>query len=388
MNPTQWEVLDSYAAGMVLGNSLITLAFSLIMTALVKATSCFKRFENIDTLGLCRFPSAPLFVFQFLLQGTALGAAELVLYPPSTETFVLGLVAMMICIAVPCWVLWEVSVGVPERAFFTRDSHTICRPWLRAFVGGGEWVGVSAAQRWPRRYASVLLPYRQRWACFAVVEMAASIAIAGIQATAPDTPTACGHQKLCSALVFLILLLAEVFTRPQCRPRDCYLLTCLLLVQTLAMAFFAAGYYLHDPDHATFDIAATLLMAAAGLIMVKVVLDLGSEVYVFATGRRLRLQKEVEGESVLRVDCPVGAVDTLSTPGTLAVEEMTLLDVDPGMPLATGASLYVPSLSSYPSYVLGGSTVGPRSVDGTVERTLSGGGSRLLPQGRGGLFLL
>ena len=292
LHPTQWKILDSQAAGMVVGNFFITLGFWMVMMCVVKIISTTNIIETMDTLGLCRFPSAPLFVFQFLLQGTSLGAMMLVFYTPSPQAFVIGLSALLFCMAVPIFLIYKVSKGVPQLAYYQTDPETEQRVWLKALIGPGEWVSKNQDDHWAFRYAVAVRPFRQGWACFAFVEMAGSLAIAAVQASNAQSLVGCGHKKLCAAIVFLVLLIVEAVTWPRARVRDNWLTLLALFVQVLAMTCMAVGYYAENLEHTGFVIGANLLIVAVAVLLLKTALDLLSELYILVTRRRARLQRD------------------------------------------------------------------------------------------------
>ena len=291
LHPTQWVLFGSQAAGVVVGNFLITISFWLVMSIVVQAVHCTGYFKSMDAMGLCRFPSSPLFVFQFLLQGTSLGAMALVFYPPSTPLFLLGAASLMFCCVVPFYVLYSVCNGVPRKAYYLHDVDVDRKTWLSALIGPGEWVSRFETNMWSYRYAAVVRPYRQEWACYSFVEMAASLTVAAVDSTTAHSLVACGHQKTGSAVVFIVLLVAEICAWPHARARDGYMLPAFQCMQASALLLMATGYYVENTDYWTFGAAAKLLVACAGVLVLKVVLDVCSEIYIYCTDRRNRLHE-------------------------------------------------------------------------------------------------
>ena len=290
LHPTRISLFGSEAAGVVVGNFAITVGFSLLAFLVVKTVSlagCFA--STLDTLGLCRFPSAPLFVFQYLLQGTALGAMALVFYPPSIALFLLGALTLFACVVVPCFVLREVTRGVPTQGYYLNDETTKDRRYLNALIGPGEWVSRQEKNMWSLRYASVTRQYRESWACYGFVDMSASLVIAAVQGPSTDTMTGCGHQKVFYGVVFLVLLTAEAVAWPRARTRDNYIMSAMLATQSFGMFLMGVGYYKGNPDSWVFVTASWLMMGAAGIMMIKVVLDIGAEGYILFSKRRGRL---------------------------------------------------------------------------------------------------
>ena len=290
LHPTQWKLLDSQAAGMVVGNFLITFAFGLIMTLAVRIIGSTRIISSMDTFGLCRFPSAPFFVFQFFLQGTTLGAMVLVFYAPSPLLFIIGISALLVCVVVPFIMLKTIAESVPIKGYYLQDVRTQDRMWLRLLIGPGEWVSRHQNDHFALRYASLVRPYSQRWAGLSTVECAGSFCISAMEASNAQSLIGCGHKKAFIAFVFFLLFLIEIMVQARARVRDTYLLICVFLTQSAAMALMAVGYYHEDLDHSAFGTSATLLLVSVGMLLLKTACDLLGEVYVFCTGRRRRLQ--------------------------------------------------------------------------------------------------
>ena len=329
LHPTQWTLFGSQAAGLVVGNFLVTVSFWVVMSVVVQVVMCTGYFKAIDAVGMCRFPSAPLFVFQFLLQGTALGAIALVFYPPSTSLFLLGFAALAFCCGVPFFVLYSVRVGVPRKGYYLHDTDMRGgRTWLSAVVGPGEWVSRCEAELWHLRYAAVIRPYHEEWVCFSFVEMAASLTVSAVNSSTAHTLIGCGHQKLSSALIFVVLLCAEVATWPHARARDGYMLPAFQILQAAGLGLMAAGYYAEDTGHWTFGTAAKVFIACSVLLACKAVCDVCTELYLFATKRRMRLQAYAYGQEAL--------TDTQELHYTPATSAFSAADVDhirPDLPL-------------------------------------------------------
>ena len=324
LHPTQWVLFGSQAAGVVVGNFVITVAFWFVMCIVVQAVFYTGYYKGMDVMGLCAFPSSPLFVFQFLLQGTALGAMALLFYPPSTPLFLLGAASLMFCCVVPFYVLYSVCNGVPRKAYYLHDVDVDRKTWLSALIGPGEWVSRFETNMWSYRYAAVVRPYRQEWACYSFVEMAASLTVAAVDSTTAHSLVACGHQKTGSAVVFIVLLVAEIYAWPHARARDGYMLPAFQCMQASALLLMATGYYVENTDYWTFGAAAKLLVACAGVLVLKVVLDVCSEVHVYCTGRRDRLH-ELALQPKVDVEVPATpALEIVRTPPARHVSDVQL----------------------------------------------------------------
>ena len=296
LNPTGLVIGGHPAAGMIVGNVTITLGFLMlcsIVLCVVKSVSpsnvAEKVEESMDAQGVLRFPSAPLFVFQLTFQGTTLGGMVLVLSPPETWAFALGACTLLASMLVPLFVFARVARDIPKRAVYLRDAEVT--PPMRLLIGQGEWVNREKDADWVHRYSSVVRTYRQPMAWYALIEFAGSFTLAAIHAVKTESLVACGHAKVASAMVFLILLVLEATLWPHARFRDSFADFVALGAQFSAMLAMANGYYRGENGSAwTFSVANHMLAAAVAVIFTKALLDIISELYILFSGRRRRLQ--------------------------------------------------------------------------------------------------
>ena len=322
LHPTQWAPFASAAAGMVLGNLLITAGFGLFCFLLVQiarhgGTKLYpKAFEGLDTQGWLRFPSAPLAIFQYCYQGTTLGSMILIGTIPSVPLFIIGVTAFGVCIVVPVSVFCKIKSDAKKKATYVHDPST--GKWLAFMIGSGEWVSLKKTNHWINRYASVVRTYRPEVAWYSFIEFLACLALAAVLAITPDDSIGCGHVKMASCAIFLILLVIEGYVLPHARPRDSAFGVVYQGSQLSAMAFMAYGYYENNRDSWTFDVASWLLSACAALLVFKTTLDIASELFIIIQGRRRRLQESMFGSD----ECPVMTpeADVFEMAATFAVE--------------------------------------------------------------------
>eukprot|EP01061_Rhynchopus_euleeides_P037864 TRINITY_DN65159_c0_g1_i1.p1 TRINITY_DN65159_c0_g1~~TRINITY_DN65159_c0_g1_i1.p1 ORF type:complete len:543 (+),score=159.02 TRINITY_DN65159_c0_g1_i1:67-1629(+) len=225
---------------------------------------------------------------------------EAVIRPGNSWVFLAGFASLVVCFGVPLWVFRIVTRDVPSLAIYQDDPDeaedvSFGGSLRRFFTGPGAWVSVGQDNHWVHRHASVVRTYRQQTAWFAVVEFASSLALSAMQALEVETPQGCGHVKLCTALVFLALLVLEACLWPHARQRDSCMDIVVLGLQTAAMTLMAAGYYSVDGmevnlDTITFHTARTLMLVVSILIVAKTLLDVLTEGYLLYEGRFTRLQ--------------------------------------------------------------------------------------------------
>ena len=294
LHPTQWKIGDSYALGMVAGNVMISFGFAVLCFFILKiaergGTSCApKLFNGLDTQGLLRFPSAPLFVFQFLYQGTTQGGMSLVSYPNTPFHFIIGFVTCCGCAAVPIVIFIECRRGVPSQAVYADDARYGLK---RLLMGPGEWVSNHVELHWVNRYRTVIGSFRQEVVWFSIVEFASMLAISAMESLNTRTLIQCGHKKLFEGFLFLILLVLEAILWPHCRARDSTVDFVLLGLQAAALFCMAAGFYEENTGHYIFEVASTFLFASVIILIVKSGIDVLVEGYILCKGIRTRVQQ-------------------------------------------------------------------------------------------------
>ena len=330
MNPTGLTIDGSDAAGAVVGNTAIALGFGLLCFLLLKVAQAgghkvFPRlFDNLDTQGFLRMPSVPLCIFQFLYQGLTLSGMTLVLHPAAGWHLFLGLIVIMSCIAIPCILIRVVRKNVPAMGVYAKAVN---RHWLLThFIGPGEWVNTTQDSMWVQRYATVLRTYKQERVWYVGVDFAASFALSAIQSVVADSNKGCGHIKFAGALVFLALLALEVTFWQHARSRDGAADITALSMQSGALMCMAVGYYYDDPEYWTFTAASVLFLVAVGVLMLKVVADILTELYILVTQRRTNLQDDILSQRQAKL---------ISETSLSECTEHLTLDIDGPTPAAT-----------------------------------------------------
>ena len=347
LHPTQIVISGSTSIGMVLGNLGICAAFTLLCVGVVAAvdrvagagwTDCF---ERLDAQGAFRTPSAPLFVFQFLYQGTTMGLMRLLFTSPVQGSVALGVGAMAICLVVPCSVFFAVQRGVPAKAVWRRDKAAAgtLLP-LRFLLGDGEWVSTRPDRMWVRRYASAVRTWRQETAWFCLMEYAMCLAVSGLHAVKPSSVSACRYVKFASALVFFMEFLVHATVCPHARLRDTAFSIVVTGGQTSAMVAMGVGFLQMNPSSFAFDLADMLLAGVVSLMMAQAALDVAAQIVLCVSGRRKRLEDEELTERRLKnlpgsysplspdglsIDKARGRTESRSSEGLYDRHEMRLL---------------------------------------------------------------
>eukprot|EP01064_Diplonema_japonicum_P028784 TRINITY_DN4502_c0_g1_i1.p1 TRINITY_DN4502_c0_g1~~TRINITY_DN4502_c0_g1_i1.p1 ORF type:complete len:556 (+),score=112.93 TRINITY_DN4502_c0_g1_i1:181-1848(+) len=294
-HPTRIKIGGSEPAGAVVGNFSIVVGFTLLMKGVMMVAGLFpgvSRFlKTSDPEGFLRFPSAPLFVFQWFYQGTTLSSMLLLFYPPSVLGFLLGVASCLFCTAVPFVVLVSVHRGVPKEAIYRVDTEDRGR-LFNFIVGPGEWVSLREERHWVQRWASVTKTYTQHTAWFSFVDFSSSFCLAAMAAFKTYSYAQCGHIKTFQACIFVVLLAIEAKYWPHVRMRDCVTDFVLLGAQTAGLFLMGNAFYNGGKENTAFETAGLLMYMATIILMGKVVLDVFTEAYIFFSGRRRRLQEE------------------------------------------------------------------------------------------------
>ena len=312
LHPTGLSLDNSKPVGAVAANiamlaTFIAACFVAVPVVRVVGTCLFPTFfKDRDVVGLLRLPSAPVLVFQYFYQGLTLAGMSLVFHPEKGWHAAVGAAILLVCAVVPVVLHLTITQGVPAYGVYARAEGRQNRA-LISLLGEGEWVSMQRNPMWVQRY-TVIRPYKQGATWFLLIEFVSSFALSAIQSTAPETSEGCGHVKMASGLVFLVLLMLEGLFWPHARSRDAALDILLLGTQLAAMVVMAAGYYTATLDSWLFDVSSKLLTVAFMLLVVKIALDILTEVYVITSGRRGNLQEDVLNKSALLIHPQGGCI--------------------------------------------------------------------------------
>eukprot|EP00754_Rhynchopus_humris_P026215 Rhum_TRINITY_DN15000_c1_g1::Rhum_TRINITY_DN15000_c1_g1_i5::g.133035::m.133035 len=295
-HPTGIRVGDNVYVGAIVGNMACVAGFALLASATLSLVNRFapmrwvmRLAESTDSQGLLRFPSAPLFVFQWFYQSLSLCGFTLLISSEGGHLNMIGIATCGVCLGVPIYIVRVLVKGVPESATYAEDpEHS---GLLYTIVcGAGEWVNTFRSRLWVQRYASIVRTWRQKAVYFAFIDLMASFFLSGISALETENWIGCGHVRTAQALVFFGLTCLEGRYWPHARWRDTMVDFVLLGGQCAALGLLAAAYYSGNADHAGFPTSQLLLMLVGYILVAKVVADILTELYIIMTGRRQRIQ--------------------------------------------------------------------------------------------------
>ena len=306
-HPTQLWIDGSQAYGAIIGNTLIIIIFTAILKLLTIMLSISPRFQSIanhDPEGFLRFPSCPLFIFQFLYQGTTFGSLLVLFNPPNNIALVVAFTATGVCVLVPIIVFRITTKGVPGKSYYAEEK---CNTLFRIVAGPGEWVSRARTDRWSQKYASAIRAYRQRCCWFASVEMSISFVLSLTSSLKTENFQACAHVRMSQAGIFALVTLLLTKCWPYSRPRDNVVGIIISSLQVFALLLMAVAFYLENEEHHSMNAASALMTASAAILIAKVVVDLLTEIFIFFTKRRTKLQEKAfeqdqEDEQLQSVD--------------------------------------------------------------------------------------
>eukprot|EP01060_Flectonema_neradi_P039065 TRINITY_DN8458_c1_g1_i2.p1 TRINITY_DN8458_c1_g1~~TRINITY_DN8458_c1_g1_i2.p1 ORF type:complete len:970 (+),score=161.82 TRINITY_DN8458_c1_g1_i2:42-2951(+) len=303
-----WDTIDgSEDISAIIGNMTICAGVSLICFLLLLLLTCLSplmppalKVKNLlEAQGLLRFPSTGLFVLLFLYQGSVFSSMRLIGYADKATHRVVGFIATLVLLVTPHLVAYTIKTSVPTAAFY-KVVDSMPNKWMcisgkiiRATIGSGEWVSVRRSNRFVQRYQTMLRSFKQDYSWFIYFDFMSMVLLAG--ATIPRTPTwnDCGHVKLFSAVVNLLMLASKIAYKPYARYRDNVLEIPRFGIQAAALFVMALAFYSGNPGHWGFSMAGPLFIIAIALLLLKVLLDIITELYIFCTNRRDHLQEQV-----------------------------------------------------------------------------------------------
>eukprot|EP00754_Rhynchopus_humris_P025808 Rhum_TRINITY_DN14967_c9_g2::Rhum_TRINITY_DN14967_c9_g2_i1::g.131460::m.131460 len=310
LHPLRFEVGGSVWAGAVVGNALLFVGGGILSCGVLFAARRLLKVlpksvaEGVlDTQGLLRLPSNNIFLFLVLYQGTSLAALRMLVAASQPFYIPVGAAGVLLCIIAPVVVHRKVRDAVPSLARYRLDDRRR-RGWVRFLIGGGEWVSMREECWWSLRYTCAMRSYKQRYSWWLSVETAMMFLLSAASSIARSTLGICCGMELAVALLLASGALAMVIVRPHHRPRDNVLSTLIYLAQTLSAALVAVAYCGGGAATTSwmFRVSDASLSTATAMIVLRAVLEIGSEVYVLASGRRDRLQAMEYAEQALKLE--------------------------------------------------------------------------------------
>eukprot|EP01063_Lacrimia_lanifica_P012628 TRINITY_DN1928_c1_g1_i8.p1 TRINITY_DN1928_c1_g1~~TRINITY_DN1928_c1_g1_i8.p1 ORF type:complete len:636 (+),score=34.37 TRINITY_DN1928_c1_g1_i8:91-1998(+) len=302
VHPTRAAFLGNDEAGMVLANTGLMGAVWLVLRG---AACVLDRIvpAPLEGRGMLRFPSLPVFAMLILYNGVAAGSLTMVMRGDPAGFIVIGAGALVLCSGIPYVLLRFVArelTGVnlsrpPAEYVIDRDA-TGWRGRLMTFLcGPGEWVNRHPTVNWTGRHSFIIRGYRPSWAGFMAVDFLASLATAGLIAVAVTTRAQCGYRKLFLGVLFLMFASVGAWLRPCCKARDNVCVFGSHAFEGLGLVIRGVGFMANPaPPFAGFLVADGCSLAGLALLVIKACFDCLAVVYVWCSGRRVRIAAQTE----------------------------------------------------------------------------------------------
>ena len=198
---------------------------------------------------------------------------------------------LFVLVAVPVYVARQLRQGVKQNHCRYRVATSRDTPALMFILGRGEWVSRLRADPITYRYSMQLRPFTEKCCHFLVYDFLLMLLI-GVGTAAPTSTYAeCGHIRVGLSVACAGFLAMEIKLRPHARQRDNVVDAARLTFVSLGLLLVGVGFYLENLNHPVITVAAILFFITLLLLVVKLICDVGTEVYILYKRQRTRLQK-------------------------------------------------------------------------------------------------
>ena len=298
LHPIRLTVHGSEWVGAVVANLAICVVASFLGWAAVYAVrfiaptygDAFQ--QRMDVQGMLRMPSAVLFLFTILYQGTSLASLRMMVAGTQWYYEVVGGFGILVCLYVPVHLLLQFRKNVPMYARYALDDHNQGK-MTHFLLGKGEWVSTEQEYHWVQRYSVIVRPYKQRYVWWVCIEYLSMLLLSAASSARLNGHVKCCALKTTSAFILFLLFAAGLYIRPYHRPRDNVLAPLINLTQTISVVLVATGFCKNDSldlEEWMFRRSEEVLVVSVVMLLIKLCLDLVAEIYVFYTGRRVTMQ--------------------------------------------------------------------------------------------------
>ena len=381
LHPTQFAPWGNPFVGLIIANCAAAAFVSLSLFVVVKAVESLQCVSHDDVSGFLKFPSIPLYVFQFVFQGVSYAAFALLFDAQNVSTVLLGAGTLLILLSVPLYLLFRIRYDVPRLASYCPYTVELSKV-MTFIVGSGDWVGKSK-MLWVMRYASVVRMYREEVCWFIVADLGFSMALSLIKAVPTDSTYVCGALYCTAGMLYIAISGVLVALLPYARTRDTLIMLVTSAAQSAACFFIAVAQYTKDSDSFFREVGNFLFFLSAIVLLVKALLDIFAEGYRIKNGGRLfaaagkeDLVKGFTGEDgYCRISWSESVADMLLSPTASTVTSpMVYLDDPRRLDRDSFPHPLISALSTFaPSATLGGS-VNSVPLTGHTDSLLGGRG--------------
>ena len=323
LNPTQLSIDGDPMAGAVIGNIILCAGFVallLIITAVLSVTT-FNGWH--DASAVIRNPSALYIGALFFLAATFDCAADLVAYPRSATTTVVGIVGCLFTI-ISLGGIWKMGALSYFRSEIKANTN-ITSSVGKFLLGAMGWASKTATDGHTERYGIVFDIYDDKgcWTRgrFIFIEVGQVIPLSLIALTRPTAKAACALRVWSMGVVFLVYAGLCFAYKPFLAPFLNYLVPWTGVLPGLAMVFIGIAFFADDFENHWGTTAGTWLMT------ITMYLSLLRVLYDTVTWLYEMYGRIVEGRTM---KTPVGAIEesdldvSLYSEGELVTEEKSV----------------------------------------------------------------
>ena len=248
LNPTKLSIDGVPMAGAVIGNIALCIGFCallLIITAVLSVTT-FNGWH--DACSVIRNPSALYIGALFFFAATFDCAADLVAYPRTATTTVIGIVGCLFTI-ICLGGIWRMGALAHFRSEIKTNTN-ITSAAGKFLLGSTGWASKTATDGHTERYGIVFDIYDDKgcWTRgrFIFIEVGQAIPLTLITLTRPTDPAACALRVWSMGVVFLVYAGLCFAYKPFLAPFLNYLVPWTGLLPGLAMVFIGISYFGDD----------------------------------------------------------------------------------------------------------------------------------------------
>eukprot|EP01064_Diplonema_japonicum_P009617 TRINITY_DN17094_c0_g1_i1.p1 TRINITY_DN17094_c0_g1~~TRINITY_DN17094_c0_g1_i1.p1 ORF type:complete len:1088 (+),score=143.76 TRINITY_DN17094_c0_g1_i1:49-3264(+) len=282
------SVGGSKCLGSVFGNLIILASFTGLHVVILFLFA--RDVTNLRVQGLLKFPSFAIFTMIFVYQPLTLCASRIMLHPMEPWHRAVGCGVMVFAAVAPVGIAYVIYHGVPEKAVYREEPD--CGKWKGFVIGHGEWVSRKKADRFADRFTVLLKNFTQERCWFGIFEFGQAFIAGLVMATKQVNYKECGLTRLCCSMLTFGFISLELKFIHQCKQRDVFLDTFRLTFQAVGLLLASMAYFMSNPRHMLMDLAVYLLGFSMLFLLIKVLLDFLTWVYVLKEKRQARLQKE------------------------------------------------------------------------------------------------
>ena len=321
-HPTGVTIGDSkrkYMIGAMVMNPVILLSMLVLLSVVALAFSRLMFVPINQAFGNARAPGMCFIPYLFLLQGSSLVGARMTFYPGDAHPLVTcsGCLLLLLCCTSPFLLYWKLLRKVREEAYQILDPALYPRPDLKTtrvytgvvgsvyrFVYGDRvWTSKYPDDFFVEKYGVCFESYKESREWFSTVELTSMNVLSILSAWRPKHNGECDARNTLVCLLFLVLLLLQLYYRPYTATLDNAISSILTTLMLGACVLMTIGLWVGVATTSwLYAIARTLLLLSAILVIVKCAWDLLTYTADIVLGRKIGARKVAIEEGRLAME--------------------------------------------------------------------------------------